>query len=130
MSTTLQLIMAKAEELSPDELFLLQEYITKQLRQKTLGSVQSPPDAYVRVPGAYRLTPEEAKANKDGLSYPDASNESIYLPTPTAAQLEAELAEIFTSEELLEMEKVNLDDLPPLPKSLSEMINEDREDRF
>ncbi len=49
---------------------------------------------------------------------------------PTAEEVEASLAKIFTPEEMVEMDKVDLDNLPVGAKSLSEMINEDREDRF
>ncbi len=94
----------------------MQEQITQELRAKTRmtkngeDSVANKPapassTGYVKIRSAYRLTPEQAKAG---------------------------LARIFRPEELARFETFDLNQLPPLPqgaKSLSELVNEDREDR-
>jgi hypothetical protein len=112
MSSTLEMLLEKVEDLSVQELLSLQERITSQLKIKVSsngnGQVKQqpelPPD-YIDIPGVYRLTPEEARKG---------------------------LEEIFTPEELAEIDAADPNDLklPPLPKSLAEMISEDREDRF
>lgn len=57
-----------------------------------------------------------------------AHQQAVWGIRPTSEEIEADLAEIFTPEELAEIDKVDLSSLPQWPgqKSLSEMINEDR----
>lgn len=45
-------------------------------------------------------------------------------------KIEAQLAEIFTPEELADIDESELDDFPTLPKTITEYISEDREDRL
>jgi hypothetical protein len=45
-------------------------------------------------------------------------------------EIEAHLLAIFGSEKLAELKKVDLADLPPGHKTITEMLSEDREDRF
>lgn len=48
----------------------------------------------------------------------------------TKAEAEETLAKIFTSEELANLGKTDFSQLPPLPKSITEILDEEREDRF
>lgn len=50
----------------------------------------------------------------------------------TAEEVEAELVAIFTPQQLAEIHATNFAELnlPTLPRSLTEMISEEREDRF
>jgi predicted transcriptional regulator len=66
-------------------------------------AAKSTPARWVEIPGAYRFSPSE---------------------------IEAELAEIFTPEELAEIAKTDLSNLPPGTKTVTEILSEDREDRF
>jgi hypothetical protein len=93
---------------------LVQEWIAERLNRLNTNSTtqsnpalssveQTQPIRRVKIPGAYR---------------------------PTAEEIEASLASIFTPEELAEIEKVDLSKLPTGLKSVTEILNEDREDRF
>jgi hypothetical protein len=111
MSTLLDELRAKLEQLSVNELLSLQEQIIQQLRARTLTNGNG---HTVKTNSAYR--------------HVDIPGVRHY----TAKEIEAELAEIFTPEELAEINNTDPAtlNLPPLPKSLAEMISEDREDRF
>jgi hypothetical protein len=72
------------------------------------------------------------------LSQPKPANghpkqESIYAPTPTPEEIEAELIEIFGPEEYAQIKAAIangiLDNLPQAPNPISQEISEDREDR-
>jgi hypothetical protein len=114
MSTDTDLILGKISNLSVSELLSVQDAITYELRQKLQADKGllnketrfSEPKRKIAIPGAYQ---------------------------PTAEEIEAELAESFTPEERAEMAKVDLSNLPPLPagaKTSTQIISEDREDRF
>jgi len=65
------------------------------------------------------------KTEQDGQRY-------IHIPgayQPTREEVEASLARIFTPAELAEMDEVDLNNLPKGLKSVTQMLNEDREDR-
>jgi hypothetical protein len=110
MSARLDPILERIDELSIEELWTLQERVINWLRTKTNGNGQvkkSEPTLaadHIKIPGAYRLTKQQAEA---GLTY------------------------IFSPEELAQMETVDLEELKNrlLSKSLTEIISEDREDR-
>lgn len=105
MSRGLEEIVNKLPELSFEELLELQTEIIQYLRvsQATKSSPGTTP--YRRVEGFYRASEEE---------------------------VEAELSAILTPEELAETKnnKFDTSKLPPLPRSLTDIISEDREDRF
>ena len=109
MSSTLEMLLEKVEDLSGQELLSLQERITSQLKIKVSpnGNGQVKKQAslssdYVEIPGAYRLTPEQVKEIQQ---------------------------KIFTPEELANMGTTDFSNLPQGPKSLSQIVIEDREDR-
>lgn len=108
MSTELAEALKHIENLSFDELLTLQEQVTRYLRAKSRASVtqtqaNNQPNRRVIIPGAYQPTPEE---------------------------IEASLAATFTPEEIAKIGTTDFKKLSLGPKSLSEMVNEDREDRF
>jgi len=105
MSIDLDLVLAKVKGLSVAELLTVKETIQSELQQKQSATepAQAGQPQRVIIPGSYR---------------------------PSKEQIEAELARLFTPEELAEMDKVDLSKIDIGPKSASEMINEDREDRF
>jgi hypothetical protein len=100
--TKLETLRAELKNLSEAELESLLGAISEMLKQKKQPDV--PPDEQSLlhlIPGAYRLSQGE---------------------------VERHLRAVFTEEELEEAKKVNLADLPPLPKPMWEYISEDRED--
>jgi phosphatidylserine decarboxylase len=109
MSADLDLLLSKVKDLSVEELRTLQATITQELSYKTgpvsngRAAASPQPNRYLQIPGAIRRTREE---------------------------IEALLATIFSAEELAAIGKTDFSKLPIGAKSLSEMINEDREDRF
>lgn len=118
MSTKeLEIWLLKVREFSVDELLTVQKTVAAELKQKTAKSpvvTQNPnhsaerfnePEGRINIPGAYR---------------------------PTKAQIEAHLSAIFTPEQRAEFDKVDLSQIKLLPgaKSSTELISEDREDRF
>lgn len=105
MSADLSAVLTKLDELSFEELLTLQEQLTHRLKLKAPAPSQpvNQTSHRVKIPGAYR---------------------------PTPAQIEARLAAILTPEELTRLGKTDFSKLPVGPKSASEMLNEDREDRF
>lgn len=111
MSADLDLVLNKVKELKGDDLLTVLEEIVEQLRHEKQNNTNKRPTKY-----------------RNGTRSPASSTGY----RPTSEEIEADLAEIFTPEELAEMEKVDLSKLPQWQgqKSLSEMINEDREDRF
>ncbi|NWJ97798.1 MAG: hypothetical protein HXX20_18610 [Chloroflexi bacterium] len=112
MSENLELMLRQFEGLSVDELLVLLEGLSKELRQKMVSNVTlMRPTSFGK-----RLRPED-----------------IFLPKPSPAEIEADLAQLFTPEQLKEINQTDLNRLSPLPKgakSLSELVIEDREDRF
>ncbi len=115
MSVNLEQVLSQVRNLGVSELLTIQETITQELRRKT-DPTQPVPDPTptveagatsaprrIHLPHAYRRTPEE---------------------------IEASLAAIFTPEELAQIGTTDFSKLPIGPKSASEMLNEDREDRF
>ncbi|MEI6045057.1 MAG: hypothetical protein WCS37_11955 [Chloroflexota bacterium] len=107
MSLDLETVLAKVENLDFEELLTLQEQIIHQLRTKAptpmVHSVEHSSSRWVEIPGAYRFS---------------------------ATEIEAELAESFTPEELAEIATTDLSNLPPGLKTVTEILSEDREDRF
>ncbi len=107
MSVELDLILSNIKKLSVEELTTIQETVAAELRQQAESILA--PSQYkasplrIRLPHAYQVTAEE---------------------------IEASLAAIFTPEELAQLGKTDFSKLPTGPKSASEMLNEDREDRF
>lgn len=111
MSTALSEVLERLENLSVDELLTVQEAITKDVRQK-LGSstarkiIEDNEVLHrVRIPGAYRST---------------------------AQQVEAHLASIFTPQQLAQIAQTDVSNitLPPGAKTTTQILSEDREDRF
>ncbi len=109
MTSALSNVLNQLEQLSFDELLMVQEQVNRQIRTKPAVSTSqttAPASRRVQIPGAY---------------------------TPTIEQIEASIAKLHSSltpEELAELDKTDFTKLPVGPKSLSEMVNEDREDRF
>lgn len=102
MKPKLEKILDEFEELSVDELLLVLDKLSNQLSLK-LTSTHS----------ANLITPK-LKAS------------DVFLPQETAGEIESSFNQFFTAQELAEMDKVDLSNLPTGPKSLSEMIIEDR----
>ncbi len=102
MSAELETLLEKVDELSLEELVLLQNRIARQLQSRTLAELSNQQKLY--------------------------EQEVFY--RPSKEQVRLELAEIFTAEELAEIAQIDPATLPELAKPLSEAINEDREDRF
>ncbi len=105
MNIDLDLVLAKVKGLSVSELLTLKETIQTELQQKQseVEPAQAGQPRRVIIPGAYRRSREE---------------------------IEAQLATLFTPEEMAQIGKTDFSKIPIGPKSASEMINEDREDRF
>jgi hypothetical protein len=97
MSAELEVISAKVDYLSADELVALQKLIEIKLRHK-IESEQS----------------VEALLDK------------FFLPKSSPEQVEQELAQIFPAELRAKMGKTDFSKFANLPKSVSQMINEDR----
>ncbi len=117
-SVELEIWLSKVKEFSVSELLAMQETITQELKQKT-ANVPAPKPEPISAPGRFGQPQRK-------IIIPGA-----YETTP--AEVEAELAAIFTPEERAEMAKVDLINLPPLPagaKTSTQIISEDREDRF
>ncbi len=112
MSTALSEVLDRLENLSVDELLTVQEAITKDVRQKLSSSsakkiIEDNNEVRhrVRIPGAYR---------------------------PSAQQVETHLASVFTPEQLAQIAQTDVSDikLPPGAKTTTQILSEDREDRF
>ncbi len=109
MSSDLQIVLAKVKALSGNELLTVLESVTTELRQKGITNGNTQPGSVAE----------------------DEGNE-IYYATPQ--EVEADLIALFGAERLAQIRTEItggiLNNLPTLPKSLSEYINEDREDRL
>ncbi|NWJ98601.1 MAG: hypothetical protein HXX20_22855 [Chloroflexi bacterium] len=109
MSIILERVLSEIKELSFEELLTLQKQIIDEVRTKaapieaTLSTPTKPSLRPLNIPEAYRRKPEE---------------------------VEALLVAVFGSEQLAVLEKVDLSNLPPGSKTVTEMISEDREERF
>lgn len=105
MSLVLDKVLKQVEELSFEELLTLQEKLIDQLEVKKSSSEQNSeqPKHFIKIPGAYQ---------------------------PSRAEIEASLARMFTPEELAYIGTTDFSKLQLPGKSTSEMIVEDREDRF
>ncbi len=117
MTTELEDLVAKVKQLSPTELLTIQETVTAELRRKITTNGNGNSEA--KRPD----TPEER----------EAILRRYFRPQPTKEEIEAQLAQMFTPEELSRIRAIDLTKLPPLPpgaKTLSQMIIEDREDRL
>jgi hypothetical protein len=97
----LETLKTEVESLTEAELEALLNAVSDLLKQKK--GETDPPVKGIRIPGAYR---------------------------PNRAEIEASIRARYTDEELAEMAKVDLTKLPALPKTITEYISEDREDRF
>lgn len=109
MSSDLIEVLNLLGNLSVEELLTVQETITKDVQQKIHSS-----------------SPSRSGDN--------AAAHQIVMPgiyTPNNEEIEAELAGIFTPEELAEMDGMDLNSLqlPPDAKTSAQLISEDREDR-
>jgi hypothetical protein len=111
MSPKLEILLNSLEELSAEELLILLEDLSKQLRQKAVGNVNKPKQAV-------SATDREAILAK------------YFLPRPTPEEIEALLAQMFTPEERARFGTTDFSKLPVGHKSASQMIIEDREDRL
>jgi hypothetical protein len=100
MSTELELISSKVDNLSLDELLVLEKLIALKLKHKI----------------------ETEKTVEAILA-------KFFLPKPTNEQIENELAQIFPPEVRAQMGTTDFSKFANLAKPISEMINEDREDR-
>lgn len=113
MSAESDWLQEKIHNLSLVELLTLQETITKELRVKI-----------------------QKVAKKEVLEIkPEQQKRQLVIPgtyKPTRKEIEKHLATVFTTEQLSEIEKLDLEKLhlPPGSKSSTELINEDREGRF
>ncbi len=106
MSADLEIVLAKVHQLNLEELLTVQEQIIRQVRVKVVppeivNKVRS--EQRVQIPGAYQFSSQE---------------------------IETELAEVFSPEELAIMDKVDLNNLPVGSKTVTQMLSEDRRDRF
>jgi hypothetical protein len=79
--------------------------LSQHLQRNLKGTVSTTESRRVEIPGAYR---------------------------PTAEQITAHLKAVFSPEQLTEIEKVDVSNLklPPGAKTTTEILSQDREDRF
>jgi hypothetical protein len=111
MSAILENILKELEELTAQESLILLTRLSQHLQRKGLPELGNPSETHptgdqegrVRLAHAYRRTPDE---------------------------IEASLAAIFTPEEVALIGKTDFTKFNIGPKSLSQTLNEDREDRF
>lgn len=103
MTVALLDVIKQLKEFSLDDLLTLQKELNGQIQVKSSAPTITGNKRLIKIPGAYQ---------------------------PSLAEIEASLAESFTPEQLAAMDAVDLANLPVGTKSLSEMVNEDREDRF
>jgi predicted pyridoxine 5'-phosphate oxidase superfamily flavin-nucleotide-binding protein len=106
MTASVERLINEFEGLSVDELLALLEGISKELRRKTGEKPEKVVlSQQVIIPGAYQFSAEE---------------------------IEAELAAAFTPQELAEIEIEDISNLtlPVGAKTTTEILSEDREDRF
>jgi hypothetical protein len=110
MSARLDRVLNEIKELSFEELLTLQRQIIDEVQTK---AVPTAPEA--------ATTPD--KASQPPLIIPQA-----YRRNPE--DVEASLLAVFGPEQLAAMKDVDLSNLPPGSRTVTEMISEDREDRF
>ena len=110
MSANLEEVVSKVKELSSDELLTVQETVTAELRRKL------PP----------KITPNQPHTTQER----EALLNHYFMPRPTLEELKAGLDRIFPAHLRAQMGQTDFSKLPTGPKSLSEMIVEDREDRL
>ncbi len=111
MSAMLDHVMSEIKELSLEELLTLQRHLIDEVQVKVVPATQTssgtmpvkPTQRSLVVPQAFRRKPEE---------------------------VEATLLAVFGPEQLEAMKDVDLTNLGPGSKTVTEMISEDREDRF
>lgn len=112
MSAMLDHVLNEIKELSLEELLTLQRQLIDEVQTKAIPVTSEPaalpsnpsqPIRTLMVPHSYRRNPEE---------------------------VEAALLAVFGPEQLAAMKDVDLTKLPPGSKTVTEMISEDREDRF
>ncbi|NWJ97315.1 MAG: hypothetical protein HXX20_16145 [Chloroflexi bacterium] len=110
MTASVERLINEFEGLSLDELLALLDGLSKELRRKTGEKSTSTSEKVVQnrqviIPGAYQFSAEE---------------------------IEAELAAAFTPQELAEIETEDISNLtlPVGAKTTTEILSEDREDRF
>jgi secreted Zn-dependent insulinase-like peptidase len=106
MTASVERLINEFEGLSLDELLALLDGLSKELRRKTGEKPEKVGQArQVIIPGAYQFSAEE---------------------------IEAELASAFTPQELAEIETEDISNLtlPVGAKTTTEILSEDREDRF
>ncbi len=92
----LEALVAKIRELPTQDVLTLSSYITELLRERV---------------GQNDKSVEQSVVSRS---------------EPIPAEIEAKMIEIFGAEEWAEIKNTNITDLPPLPKSLSEYVNEGR----
>lgn len=101
MTTDVQMILDKVSDLSVEDLLKIQETVTSELQKKAPDKASR--SGRIHLPRAYRRTPKE---------------------------VEAFLRAAFTPEQYAEIGKRDFSKMKIEGKSFSEMVNEDREDRF
>lgn len=119
MNSNLEAVLEKIEELSTEELWTVVEHTNARLRQKTSSNNGTSSHSN----GVTDVQPQTSIAEAD----------SSFLLVggayrPTKEQIEEDLAQIFTPQELAEIDNFDLSTLPELPKPLSHYLLEDRED--
>ncbi len=105
MSARLEHVLNEIKELSFDELLMLQRQIIDEVQTKAVPTTPpgKPGQRTLNIPQAYRRNPDE---------------------------VEASLLAVFGPAQMAAMREVDLSNLPPGSKTITEMISEDREDRF
>ncbi len=106
MSVDLDLVLSKVKSFSVEDLLTIQETVGRELRQKI----------------THALSTEEIVM----IGQPDNSAKASALYRRTPEEIEAHLAAIFTPEELAEIDRVDLSNLPSGFKSVTQIISEDR----
>lgn len=108
MRTKLETVLNEIKDLELEELEELLENVSQQLRYKT-GTVKFGVSGKaiaaqpLEIPGTYQFSP---------------------------AEIEAHLAAVFTPEQLAEMERTDSSNLSKMSRTSTEILSEDREDRF
>ncbi len=115
MTAKLDKVWSEVDELQPEEQLELLERIAHSLRYQNTNSGSN---------GHSKPEPEPAQSQAE----PDIWA-GITWPKSTPEEIEAELLEIFGADLMAEMEKVDLDNLPPPPPgfpTMTEIISEGR----
>lgn len=126
MSAELDIVKAQVTGLSVTDLLALLEHVTEELRHKVTpnGNGHTTPAVSLSEPDQSSLS-EEVWQRLGVIKYPKENTREI-LSTILAKE---EMEEMFTLEELDGVVPLEIGELPTLPKSLAELISEDREDR-